>query len=177
MPGGTLAVALALCGCGTLSALDPFPGHPRPVAAERPVDTDPASATLPVAAQAMSPVTAQAMSPVAAQGMSPVAAQGMSPVAAQGGVEDGRYAGLSILTAFHGDCNAGGTGEIVVRGQALSYQDAHNPALSGPLGADGSVDLESAGTHLTGRFEAMVFTGRIAGGPCEYQMRFEHVAG
>lgn len=153
MPGGTLAVALALCGCGTLSALDPFPGQPRPVAAERPVGTDPAPATLPVTAQTT------------------------LPVAAQGAVEDGRYAGLSILTAFHGDCNAGGTGEIVVRGQALSYQDARNPALSGVLGADGSVDLESGGTHLTGRFEAMVFTGRIAGGPCEYQMRFEHVAG
>jgi hypothetical protein len=168
VPGGTLAVALALCGCGTLSALDPFPGHPRPVAAERPVDTDPALATLPVAVQATSPATAQTL---------PVAAKTMSPVTAQGAVEDGRYAGLSILTAFHGDCNAGGTGEIVVRGQALSYQDARNPALSGLLGADGSVDLESGGTHLTGRFEAMVFTGRIAGGPCEYQMRFEHVAG
>lgn len=157
MPGGTLAVALALCGCVTPSALDPFPGHPRPVAAERPVGTAPAPATSLAAAQTMSPVAAQAT--------------------AQGAVEDGRYAGLSILTAFHGDCNAGGTGEIVVRGQALSYQDARNPALSGLLGADGSVDLESGGTHLTGRFEAMVFTGRIAGGPCEYQMRFEHVAG
>ena len=148
-----LAVALALCGCGTLSALDPFPEHPRPVAAERPTGTDLAPA------------------------MSPVTAQPTSPVTAQGAVEDGRYAGLSILTAFHGDCNAGGTGEIVVRGQALGYRDARNPALSGLLGADGSVDLESGGTHLTGRFEAMVFTGRIAGGPCEYQMRFEHVAG
>ena len=153
MWGGTLAVALALCGCGTLSALDPFPGRPRAVAAGPPMGTDPASAT------------------------SPVAAQAMSPDAAQGAVEEGRYAGLSILTAFHGDCNAGGTGEIVVRGQALSYRDARNPVLSGLLGTDGSVDLESGGTHLTGRFEAMVFTGRIAGGPCEYQMRFEHVAG
>lgn len=161
MQGGTLAVALALCGCGTLSALDPFPGHPRPVAAARPVATGPAPAT----------------SPVTAQATSPAAVQTISPVAAQGAVEDGRYAGLSILTAFHGDCNAGGTGEIVVRGQALSYHDARNPALSGLVGADGSVDLESGGTHLTGQFEAMVFTGRIAGGPCEYQMRFEHVAG
>lgn len=99
------------------------------------------------------------------------------PVTAQAGVEDGRYAGLSILTAFHGDCNAGGTGEIVVRDRALTYHDARNPDLSGPLGADDGVDLASGGVHLTGRFAAMVFVGRIAGGPCEYQMRFEHVAG
>ncbi len=65
----------------------------------------------------------------------------------------------------------------MVRGQALSYRDALNPPLSGLLGADGGVDLESGATHLTGRFAAMVFIGRIAGGPCEYQMRFEHVAG
>lgn len=148
-----VALALALCGCGTPSAFDPVPGHPRPVAAERSVSTDPAAATSPATAQTMSPGTAQ------------------------GAVENGRYAGLSILTAFHGDCNAGGTGEIVVRGQAVSYRDARNPALSGLLGADGSVNLESGETHLTGRFSAMVFTGRIAGGPCEYQMRFEHVAG
>ncbi len=99
------------------------------------------------------------------------------PVMAQAGVEDGRYAGLSILTAFHGDCNAGGTGEIVVRDRALTYRDARNPDLSGLLGADDGVDLASGSVHLTGRFAAMVFTGRIAGGPCEYQMRFEHVAG
>ena len=92
-------------------------------------------------------------------------------------MEDGRYAGLSVLTAFHGDCNAGGTGEIVVDGRTLTYRDARNPVLSGPLGDDGGVDLSSGPVHLTGRFAAMVFTGRIAGGPCEYQMRFEHVGG
>ncbi len=88
---------------------------------------------------------------------------------------DGRYAGLAILTAFHGDCNAGGTGEIVVHGRAISYRDARNPSLSGLLGDRGAVDLSAGPARLTGRFADAVFTGRIAGGACEYQMRFERV--
>lgn len=102
------------------------------------------------------------------------------PVAAENGdaaVPDGRYAGLAILTAFHGDCNAGGTGEIVVHGRTLSYHDEINPRLSGLLSDQGEVDLMSGSTHLIGRFVSKMFTGRIAGGVCEYQMRFERVAG
>lgn len=100
---------------------------------------------------------------------------GTTAADAEEAVPDGRYAGLAILTAFHGDCNAGGTGQIVVHGGTLIYRDDRNPMLSGPLGAHGAVDLASGTTRLSGRFADAVFTGRIAGGACEYQMRFERV--
>ena len=90
-------------------------------------------------------------------------------------VPDGRYAGLAILTAFHGDCNAGGTGELLVSGRTVSYRDARNPMLSGLLGPHGKVDLAAGSARLSGHFEGAVFTGRIAGGACEYQMRFERL--
>jgi hypothetical protein len=169
-----LASMLALGGCGTRSALDPFPVPARP-AAFKPEPS--AAATPPPAGPAVaSPPAARDESSPAARDESPAALASL-PDEAPPEVEDGRYAGLSILTAFHGDCNAGGTGEILVSGRSMTYNDARNSALSGPIGADGGVDVESAGTRLTGRFAARVFTGRIAGGPCEYQMRFERVAG
>ena len=170
---------LWLCGCGGPSARNPVPAPASPLAAAEYEGTAPAAAQTipPAAAQPIPPAGAQPIPAAAAQITSPAAAGITPPAAVQSAVEDGRYAGLSVLTAFHGDCNAGGTGEIVVRGRALTYRDARNPALSGLLGDDGDVDLSSGGVHLTGRFAAMVFNGRIAGGPCEYQMRFERVAG
>ncbi len=146
-----LAGVLALCACGSLSGLDPFAAPSPPVAS---------SAARPVAA-----IVPQA------------AAATADPADGDGAVPDGRYAGLAILTAFHGDCNAGGTGEIVVHGRAISYRDAHNPELSGLLGDRGAVDLSAGPVRLTGRFDDAVFTGRIAGGVCEYQMRFERLPG
>ena len=107
----------------------------------------------------------------------PVPDPGMTANDLDAAVPEGRYAGLAILTAFHGDCNAGGTGQIVVHGGTLTYRDDRNPMLSGSLGAHGTVDLVSGTTRLTGRFAGAVFTGRIAGGACEYQMRFERVPG
>lgn len=105
----------------------------------------------------------------------PAAVPGPAADDAEAPVPDGRYAGLAILTAFHGDCNAGGTGQIVVHGGTIAYRDDRNPALSGPLGEHGAVDLASGTTRLSGRFDGAVFTGRIAGGACEYQMRFERM--
>ncbi len=147
-PAAVAAVAgvLALCACGPLSGLDPFGAPPLPPSAEA--------------------VRADA---VAAPGPAAAAAAGAGEV-----VPDGRYAGLAILTAFHGDCNAGGTGEIVVHGRAVTYRDARNPLLSGRLGEHGEVDIAAGRTRLTGHFADAVFTGRIAGGACEYQMRYEH---
>ena len=93
------------------------------------------------------------------------------PVVAQ----DGVYSGLSILTSFHGDCNAGGTGEVVLRGDDVVYRDARNPLLHGPMGRGGDVDLASGTTRLTGHFDATQFVGRIAGGPCGYELRFDRI--
>lgn len=107
----------------------------------------------------------------------PVPGPGTTADDVEAAVPDGRYAGLAILTAFHGDCNAGGTGQIVVHGGTLTYRDDRNPMLSGPLGEHGTVDLVSGTTRLSGQFADAVFTGRIAGGACEYQMRFEHMPG
>lgn len=101
------------------------------------------------------------------------------PVAPQSDVTDrppdGLYSGLSILTSFHGDCNAGGTGEILFNAGQVTYHDARNPILVGPLGKDGSVDLVSGQTRLTGRLEGTQFIGSIDGGPCGYDMKFDHL--
>ena len=156
----TVAGVLALCACGSLSGLDPF-AAPSPHVASGAGRADPA--------------------PAVAPGTGTVAPGTVAPGTVAGdddaSVPDGRYAGLAILTAFHGDCNAGGTGQIVVHGRALAYHDDRNPPLSGLLGEHGSVDLAAGGTRLTGHFADAVFTGRIAGGACEYQMRFERVLG
>lgn len=154
-PGRSRAAAfagvLALCACGRLSGLDPFAAPSPPVASG-------AGQVVAAAAPAAGATTTAADEGEAA-------------------VPDGRYAGLAILTAFHGDCNAGGTGEIVVHGRAITYRDERNPMLSGLLGEHDEVDLAAGRTRLTGHFAAAVFTGRIAGGACEYQMRFERVPG
>ncbi len=158
------AGVLALCACGPLSGLDPFAATSPPVApaAGR---ADPAPAVAPGAGATTPGTTALSTT---APGTT---AEDDAPV------PDGRYAGLAILTAFHGDCNAGGTGQIVVHGRALTYRDDRNPPLSGLLGEHGSVDLAAGGTRLIGNFTDAVFTGRIAGGACEYQMRYERVPG
>ncbi len=90
------------------------------------------------------------------------------------GRPDGVYSGLSVLTSFHGDCNAGGTGELVLDAGQVTYHDERNPVLTGSLGRDGAVDLASGPTRLTGRVAALQFVGRISGGPCGYDMVFAH---
>lgn len=99
-----------------------------------------------------------------------------TPADAAAGRPDGVYSGLSVLTSFHGDCNAGGTGELVLDAGQVTYHDERNPVLSGPLGTGGAIDLASGPTRLTGRVTASQFVGRISGGPCGYDMKFDHRA-
>ena len=170
-----LGSLLALCACGR-AGLDPVATPPSPIVSA----TGRSAAGLPPEAGPGTEPTADdgKMSlPDSGKASLPADAQASPLAGGEASVPDGRYSGLSILTAFHGDCNAGGTGEMLVSGRMVSYRDARNPVLSGMLGPHGEVDLEAGSTRLAGHFAAAVFTGRIAGGACEYQMRFERVPG
>ena len=81
-----------------------------------------------------------------------------------------------MLTDFHGDCNAGGTGVVTLHGGAVCYRDAHTPALCGPLRADRTADAAAGSQYLLARFSGTHVSGSITGGLCEYRFSYERQA-
>lgn len=78
-----------------------------------------------------------------------------------------------MLTDFHGDCNAGGTGLLTLHGGELCYRDAHTPSLCGSLRPDGTADLLAGRIHLVARVSGPHAAGSITGGVCDYRFSYD----
>ena len=98
-----------------------------------------------------------------------------TPVArapAPDGTPDGLYSGPAVLLDTRGDCNAGGTGRLLVANGQVHYRDARNGRLDGTLGPNGRVDLQAGERHLLGSLHDGAFGGTISGGVCDYRFAF-----
>lgn len=89
---------------------------------------------------------------------------------------DGLYSGQAVLLDTHGDCNAGGTGRLLVADGRVHFRDARNGQLEGALGPDGRVDLQAGSRHLLGEVRGGAFGGTISGGECDYRLAFRREA-
>lgn len=85
---------------------------------------------------------------------------------------DELYSGQAVLLATRGDCNAGGTGRLLITDRQVHFRDARNGQLDGPLGPNGLVDLQAGQRHLLGRLQDGTFNGSISGGMCDYRLVF-----
>ncbi len=88
------------------------------------------------------------------------------------GTSDGLYSGSAVLLDTRGDCNAGGTGRLLVVDEQVHYRDARNGRLDGAVGPDGRVDLRAGKRHLLGSLHDGAFDGTIEGGVCDYRFAF-----
>ncbi len=106
----------------------------------------------------------------------PQALRAPPPAGTVADAPDGLYSGHAVLLDTRGDCNAGGTGQLLVADGQAHFRDARNGQLDGALGPDGAVDLSAGQRHLLGSVRGGAFEGTISGGVCDYRLAFRRAS-